>query len=87
MIGIRAVKGVVQSLSTQRRPTLDASEADPVCGLLSDEQLQELWLRNEAEMVFEEVLGDSLASADLQELKRAMFQKMYLLTFGIRERA
>ena len=58
-----------------------------MCRLLSDEQLQELWLRNEAEMVFDEVLGDSLAPADLQELKRAMFQNMYLLTFGIRERA
>lgn len=60
---------------------------DPVCHLLSDEQLQELWLRNGAEMMFEEVLGDSLAPSDLQELKRAMFQRMYLLTFGIRERA
>ena len=58
-----------------------------MCRLLSDEQLQELWLRNEAEMVFEEVLRDSLTPADLQELKRAMFQNMYLLTFGIRERA
>ena len=58
-----------------------------MCHLLSDEQLEELWLRNGAEMMFEEVLGDSLAPADLQELKRAMFQKMYLLTFGIRERA
>lgn len=58
-----------------------------MCHLLSDEQLQELWLRNGAEMMFEEVLGDSLAPSDLQELKRAMFQRMYLLTFGIRERA
>lgn len=87
MIGIRAIEEVVQSLSTQSRPTVDLSAADPVCHLLSDEQLQELWLRNGAEMMFEEVLGDSLAPSDLEELKRAMFHKMYLLTFGIRERA
>ena len=87
MIGIEAIEEVVQSLSTQPRPTVDLSEADPVCRLLSDEQLQELWLRNEAEIVFEEVLGDLLAPADLQELKRAMFERMYLRTFGIRERA
>ena len=74
-------------MSTQPRPAVDVSEADPACCLLSDEQLQELWLRNGAEMVFEEVLGDSLAPADLQELKRAMFERMYLRTFGIRERA
>lgn len=85
MIGIRALEEVVQSLSTQPRPTVDLSEADPVCYLLSDEQLQELWLRNSAEMMFEEVLGGSLAPTDLQELKRAMFQKLYLLTFGIRQ--
>ena len=87
MIGIRAIEEVVQSLSAQPRPTLDASEADPVCHLLSDEQLQELWLRNGAEMMFDEVLGDALTPLDLQELKRVMFQKMFLLTFGIRARA
>lgn len=87
MIGIRAIEEAVQSLSAQPRPTVDISEADPVCRFLSEEQLQELWLRNGAEMMFEEVLGGSLAPADLQELKRAMFQKMYLLTFGIRKRA
>lgn len=87
MIGIRAIEEVVQSLSAQPRPTVDLSEADPVCHLLSDEQLQELWLRNGAEMVFEEVLEASLAPSDLQELKRVMFQKLYRLTFGIRARA
>ena len=87
MIGIRAIEEAVQSLSTQPRPTVDISEADPVCRLLSEEQLQELWLRNGAEMMFEEVLGGSLAPSDLQGLKRAMFQEFYLLTFGIRKRA
>ena len=86
MIGIRAIEEAVQSLSAHPRPTLDASEAGPVCHLLSDEQLQELWLRNGAEMMFEDVLGDLLAPSDLQELKRVMFQKFYLLTFGIRAR-
>ena len=87
MIGIRAIEEVLQSLSAQSRPTVDLSEADPVCHLLSDEQLQELWLRNGAEMVFEEVLKASLAPSDLQELKRVMFQKLYRLTFGVRGRA
>ena len=87
MIGVRAIEEVVQLLSTQPRPIVDLSEADPVCRLLLDEQLQELWLRNEAKMVFEKVLKDSLAPADLQELKRAMFEMIYLPTFGIRERA
>ena len=87
MIGIRAIEEVVQSLSARPRPAVDLSEADPVCHLLSDEQLQELWLRNGAEMVFEEVLEASLAPSDLQELKRVMFQKLYRLTFGIRARA
>ena len=58
-----------------------------MCHLLSDEQLQELWLRNGAETVFEEVLGGSLAPSDLQELKRVMFHEMYRLTFGVRARA
>ena len=75
MIGIRAIEEVVQTLSAQPRPTVDASDAEFLRQFLSEEQLLELWLRNCAAMVFEEVLGGSLAPSDLQELKRSCFKK------------
>ena len=87
MIGIRAIEEVLQTLSTQPCPALEAFETHPVCNLLSDEQLRELWLRNCAETVFEEVLKGSLAPSDLRELKRVMFQSLYRPKFGARVRA
>ena len=87
MIGIRAIEEVVQTLSAQPRPTVDASDAEFLRQFLSEEELLELWLRNYAAMVFEEVLGGSLAPSDLQELKRVMFQEMYRLSLGVRARA
>ena len=87
MLGIIAIEEFVQSLSAQSRPNVDASDAVLLSQFLSDEQLLELWLRNCAAMVFEEVLGDSLAPSDLQELKRVMFQEFYRLELGGRARA
>ncbi len=87
MIGIKVIEEEVQFLSSNVRPNLETFNADPVYHLLPDEQLQELWLRNGIEIVFEEVLRDFLAPSDLQELKRAMFQSLYRPNFGGRVRA
>ena len=84
--GIKAIEGDVRILATQPSPGRHAIDTNTVYRFLSDEQLQELWLRNGVEMTFDNVMKDMLGGSELQELKRVMFRHLYRVSFGGRVR-
>lgn len=73
-----------QSLATQPRPGRDASGQDFLSRILSDEQKLEIWLRQDIEMGFDELLKDGLGREELRALKDVFFRLIYRSDLGSR---